>query len=135
MTDKTHVIGDEELVASLRRMSNGAERMVGVALTLAAVKVKNRARGRVPKVTRTLERSIHPDNLRSTGEVVTIDIGTDVEYARRIELGFAGTDSLGRTYNQSAKPYLRPALLESESEIQNDAARALRMLILSRGKV
>jgi len=135
MTDNVHVSGDEELIASLKRMSSGAERMVGTALTLAAVKVINRARGRVPKVTRTLERSIHPDNLRSTGDKVIIDIGTDVEYARRIELGFAGTDSLGRTFNQAAKPYLRPALLESEGEVQNDVARALRVLILSRGKV
>jgi len=135
MTDNIHVSGDEELTASLKRMGSGAERMVGIALALAAVKVKNRARGRVPKVTRTLERSIHPDNLKSTGSKITIDIGTDVEYARRIELGFAGTDSLGRTFNQAAKPYLRPALLESEGEVQNDVAHALRVLILSRGKM
>lgn len=38
------------------------------------------------------------------------DIGSAVEYARRIELGFVGEDSLGRRYNQPAFPYLRPGL-------------------------
>ena len=37
-------------------------------------------------------------------------VGTNLEYARRLELGFVGTDSLGRTYAQAPRPYLRPAL-------------------------
>lgn len=41
---------------------------------------------------------------------VYADIGSAVVYARRIELGFTGTDSLGRFYNQPPYPYLRPAL-------------------------
>lgn len=40
----------------------------------------------------------------------TVKIGTTVVYARRVELGFTGQDSLGRNYNQKAKPYLRPIL-------------------------
>lgn len=35
--------------------------------------------------------------------------GFDPAYARRIEHGFTGTDSLGRFYNQPAQPYVRPA--------------------------
>lgn len=38
------------------------------------------------------------------------DIGTNVEYAARIELGYQGTDSLGRTYDSPAYPFLRPGL-------------------------
>ena len=37
-------------------------------------------------------------------------VGTNLEYARRLELGFVGTDSLGRKYDQAPRPYLRPAL-------------------------
>ena len=37
-------------------------------------------------------------------------VGTNLEYARRLELGFVGTDSLGRHYAQAPRPYLRPAL-------------------------
>ncbi|MCB0107683.1 MAG: HK97 gp10 family phage protein [Caldilineaceae bacterium] len=36
-------------------------------------------------------------------------VGTDSPYARRIELGFHGYDSLGRFYNQGPQPYLLPA--------------------------
>jgi hypothetical protein len=31
-------------------------------------------------------------------------------YARRVELGFQGADSLGRVYNQPPYPYMQPAL-------------------------
>ena len=37
----------------------------------------------------------------------TLKVGTSVVYAARVEFGFDGQDSLGRTYNQPAKPYLR----------------------------
>ena len=35
--------------------------------------------------------------------------GTDVPYGRRIEMGFEDTDSLGRSFHQKARPFLRPA--------------------------
>jgi hypothetical protein len=44
-------------------------------------------------------------------------VGTNVVYARRLELGFVGTDSLGRNINQEARPYLRPSLEENRNEI------------------
>lgn len=46
-------------------------------------------------------------------------VGTNVEYARRLELGFVGTDSLGRIYNQLPRPYLRTALEKNRKEIKN----------------
>lgn len=128
------VKGEKDLIATLDSIKNESEKTVGTAMALAAVKVKNRARGRVPKVTRTLERSIHPDNLQVGNSKVTIDIGTDVEYARRIELGFAGTDSLGRRYNQPAHPYLRPALMDSKQEVQQDVSRAMKAMIRSKAR-
>ena len=44
-------------------------------------------------------------------------VGSNVSYARRIELGFVGIDSLGRKYNQQPYPYLRPALHKNEKKI------------------
>ena len=44
-------------------------------------------------------------------------VGSNVVYARRMELGFVGTDSLGRKYNQGPRPYLRPALHKNEKVI------------------
>lgn len=37
-------------------------------------------------------------------------IGTDLPYGRRLEFGFYGTDSLGRTYAQPPFPHVQPAL-------------------------
>ena len=61
---------------------------------------------------------------------VVIDIGTDVDYARRVEYGFVGPDSLGRVYNQRAQPYLRPALDENEDAIVKEIGTVLKMQIM-----
>lgn len=44
-------------------------------------------------------------------------VRADVAYALRLELGFAGLDSLGRHYNQAPRPFLRPALLSNREMI------------------
>lgn len=56
-------------------------------------------------------------------------VGTNVEYARRIEYGFSGTDSLGRHYNQPAHPYLRPAFDEKAAAVVKAVGVALRKLL------
>jgi hypothetical protein len=55
--------------------------------------------------------------------------GTNVEYARRIEYGFQGADSLGRNYSQAAQPYLRPAVDEDGRTAQREAVEALAELM------
>ena len=47
----------------------------------------------------------------------SIYVGSDSPYARRIELGFTGHDSLGRYYDQAPRPYLLPAFLGVEQVI------------------
>ena len=37
-------------------------------------------------------------------------IGTDLPYGRRLEFGFTGTDSLGRSYAAPPFPHVQPAL-------------------------
>jgi hypothetical protein len=37
-------------------------------------------------------------------------IGTDKPYGRRLEFGFADTDSLGRVYHQAPRPHMGPAV-------------------------
>lgn len=46
---------------------------------------------------------------KSVPGVFTGVVGTNVEYARRLELGFVGQDSLGRTINQKPRPHMIPA--------------------------
>ena len=47
-------------------------------------------------------------------------------YSRRIELGFTGTDSLGRMYDQPPFPYLHPGLISSTGELQELYVRKWR---------
>lgn len=67
------------------------------------------------------------DAVSKPTERLTVYVGTAVVYAGRIEFGFAGTDSLGRNYNQSAQPYLRPAVLENETKIKKLIKEQMRL--------
>lgn len=58
-----------------------------------------------------------------------VQIGVDVPYARRLEYGFVGTDSLGRTYNQAPEPYLQPTLDENEAEVEDMFATAIEHVL------
>lgn len=53
-------------------------------------------------------------------------IGTNLPYARRQEYGFADTDSLGRTYNQPARPHVRAAFDTKRAEVQDEIADTVR---------
>ena len=72
------------------------------------------------KVTSRLFQSIAQAVIVLPTEVIGA-YGTNVEYALRLELGFVGTDSLGRRYDQAPRPYIRPAL-------QNNRVRIAKML-------
>lgn len=43
---------------------------------------------------------------------LTYRVQDGTEYGLRVELGFVGKDSLGRIYNQAARPFLSPAIEE-----------------------
>jgi len=63
------------------------------------------------KVSARLFQSITGRAYRDTTAIVGV-FGTNVEYARRLELGFVGTDSRGRSVSQEPRPFLRPTLAE-----------------------
>lgn len=119
------------------------------ALVAGGLVIQNDAKRHVPRVSGNLARSIHiggHEELNTEGGSVTqrtsepvpapdegsspaIYIGTDVEYARRIEFGFEGPDALGRTYHQPAQPYMRPAVDTNRSEVAREVGEALRDLV------
>lgn len=95
-----------------------------VALMAGAQIVVNSAREKAPVLTGTLRRSIRAEAV--TGGVV---VGTELPYARRIEFGFNGTDSRGRTYHQAPRPYPRPALDENKARVMAAVAEAAKDLL------
>lgn len=80
-------------------------------------RVKARAQGRPgPRVqTGDYNRSI---SLRVglDGQAVEARVGTNKVQGRRLEMGFHGTDSLGRSYDQKALPHFGPAHDETAPE-------------------
>jgi hypothetical protein len=78
-------------------------------------------------VTGTLRRSILP---RREGRVGAyswfIEVAPGTPYSRRLELGFYGTDSLGRRYQQPPYPYMKPAREKTQAEANAVFARAWR---------
>lgn len=92
---------------NLPKLEGALRREVKNIVEDSALDCMNKAKQAAPFLTGTLRRSIHaePDD----GSGLTWTVGTDVEYARRIEFGFVGQDRLGRNYNQAAQPYLTPA--------------------------
>ena len=137
--------GSESLMRKLSALAEAAQgQMLERAMVAGALIVQNAAKQQSPFLTGTLRRSIHiggHEELNPDGEggnvpepeidgaSVAVYIGTDVEYARRIEYGFNGTDSLGRQYSQAARPYLRPAADENQAAVRTEVGEALRELI------
>ena len=89
------------------------------AIPRAAELVVTEAQALVPVVSGNLRDHIHAYSVEDTDtrqvyQVAPFDAadnkyGFDPAYARRIEYGFFGQDSMGRMYNQAGTPYMRPA--------------------------
>jgi HK97 gp10 family phage protein len=109
---------------ALRAALDSAPRMIEAAMREAMLDVgmdiANDARPRAPFVTGSLRRSIQVKE--RDGEIL---VGSDLPYAARIEYGFRGTDSRGRSYNQPPQPYLRPAFDENRNRARQAMADAL----------
>jgi phage gpG-like protein len=51
------------------------------------------------------------------GDTVTSEVGTNVEYAARLEYGFRGRDTQGRMYYTAPRPYMQPAVRKAAPAI------------------
>lgn len=85
----------------------------------ASMMLVDEAKALVPVDTGNLRDHIHSELIEASDTRITVKVtpaydepnpwGFEPAYARRIEYGFVGRDSLGRNYNQAAQPYMRPA--------------------------
>jgi HK97 gp10 family phage protein len=124
------ITGDKKLAAQFRSLSNATQgTMLARAAKAGAQLIANDAKQRVHKVSGDLGRSIDVGTPEIGGDSVEVKVGTDKEYARREELGFAGADSLGRVYNQPPHPYLRPALETQKGAVEAEVGASVRALL------
>lgn len=148
MAVRVTVQGSESLKRKLDGLSAAVRgEKLEQALVAGALIVQNDAKRRAPFLTGNLRRSIHigghadlAGDFQNTtggqiegpeisGSRVEVLVGTNVEYAWRIEYGFTGADALGRDINQAADPYLRPAIDENEGAVKREVSEALRDLL------
>jgi hypothetical protein len=106
--------GVEAAVRAIDGISVAMEAAARAAVAEAAHLIERGAKQRAPARTGTLRRSITVFGPNRLGlGVYEAYVGPTAVYGRRIELGFVGSDRLGRNFDQSGQPYLKPAFDEA----------------------
>lgn len=123
MSDPAFKFDDDGAVARLAHtlrsdattMSKRTRDVVRHYGALLQTKVKAKASGRPgPNApTGDYRRSIAL-RMQGNAQMSQATVGTNKPQGRRLEFGFKGTDSLGRSYNQPKYPHFGPALTEIE---------------------
>ena len=118
--------GFDALSLKVKYLVDAARRGLKESVPEAADLFVQEAKLQVPVVTGNLRDHIHAEQTVDAPErqvyAVTPadpaanDVGFDPPYARRIEYGFIGQDSLGRNFHQAAQPYMRPAYDAKQGE-------------------
>lgn len=108
--------GGDETVAALDAMIARMAAVGPIAVRQGALLMQAAGMARTPVKKGALRRSWRTETVTGLG-TYTARVGPTMVYARRIELGFKGTDSAGRTYDQAPAPYVRPAYAEAAPKI------------------
>lgn len=121
------LVGMEALNRKLRAIGDAWEQAADDATREISQAVLEGAKARVPVVTGHLRDAGRVEPLAKHQYAVVFD----KPYAKRIEFGFTGTDSLGRYYNQPPHPYLRPAYEEQRLQALEKTADLLERAMRS----
>jgi hypothetical protein len=113
MSDQVTVIFDQAAMSALLVSDEIAADLERRAINVEGAAKRNATDRPGPRVQTGRLRASITHQMGRDGQGLFAQIGSDVEYARRIELGFEGVDALGREYHQPPFPYLRPALGEA----------------------
>ena len=141
MADRVLTV-DEALERIARKLKVGVQAAANVVRT-DAVKSVNRsqpirrtksgrtvglspsAEGEPPKrLTGALIQSIQAPGAERKGDSIVAPIVAGTKYARRLELGYVGTDARGRKVSQGPRPFMRPALQRVRPRLAQIIAKA-----------
>lgn len=101
------ISGLKTISRDIQKIGANVKKNEAAIVKLAANEYKNDVQRVIQYKTGTLRRSVHVEMTEDGLRQVAM-IGTNVPYARRLEYGFADTDSLGRVYHQNPQPRWRP---------------------------
>ncbi len=118
--------------AKIQAWINAARAGLKTGVEAGAALFEGQAKDNAPVLTGRLRDGIHTDVLVDTdtqqqrGVTPVVPAGNkygfEPPYARRIEFGFIGVDSLGRHYHQLPHAYMRPAF-DTEQEAAAEAVK------------
>ena len=108
-------------------LTAAAQRGLKLGVSEAAGMFEAEAKTLCPVDTGRLRDSIATTLVVDEPDQQIAKVAPDTPYARRIEYGFVGPDSLGRQYHQAAQPYMRPAF----DVRKDDAAAAIKESIVT----
>lgn len=135
--------GFKELAEKFYQLGEQFEDQLEAAVKAGALIVVTDAKGRAPKKTRTLSRSIHMETMEKSLDVVVVAVGTNLEYAAIQEFGGVitpneaeklvfevdGQTVFADAVQIPAQPYLRPAIKQNKDAIQEEVADAFREIL------
>jgi HK97 gp10 family phage protein len=95
----------------------------GANVVVREAKINSGKGGEFPnRITGNLMRSIKAIPKTKSADRCEFTVGSDMDYACRLEYGYTGPDKLGRTFHQAPRPYLRRAIDENKDNV-NEAFR------------
>lgn len=147
MSITVKVTGTREVMAALEKIGDAFRDKLEAAVLSGCLIVQNEAKRKCAYITGNLRSSIHTGGYGGMSDLaksetgtdiggkavkdtsVELHVGTNVEYARRVEYGFNQADRLGRVYHQRSQPYLRPALDENKKKVVAEICSALKEVL------
>lgn len=121
--------GVPDFASAVKYVKNAVAGALEEVCQNGALPIKNEAKLLCPVKTGTLRRSINHQTTERTPTKANVAVGPNTPYARRVEFGFVGTDSLDRRYNQAPQPYMRPAFDSKQEQSRQEMVKSAKDLI------
>lgn len=120
----------DRLEHAATRIGPAIARGVAHTATLGQARIRGNASGRPgPNVITGAYRNSWQTQNHRLPYGASCTLGTDLPYGRRLEFGFVGTDSIGRSYNQPPFPHVQPALPFIEQTLRMQMRAALTEIL------
>jgi Bacteriophage HK97-gp10, putative tail-component len=135
----TATLDSSRLSAKLTATMAAAVAANRAGVAAGAVIFESQAKENAPVLTGRLRDGIHTETILDTDlqqQLMVTPVvaaankyGFEPPYARRIELGFIGADSLGRHYHQAPEPYMGPAFDDKKDEAGQAVTSAVQSAV------
>jgi hypothetical protein len=111
-----------ELKVAIDKVTTGVIKGV----ELGALMIQSEVQRNAPVDTGQYRAGIHTTPSEITEDSITVSIGSPMPQACRLEFGYVGPDTLGRTFSQPPRPHWRPAFDNSVQKVTDIITQEIR---------